>query len=444
MHGMKLNAFKRTSKLLRTRLAVMLVSVLGVGAVQAATDVQVWVSLTPHNQEVFEDLVEDFNRSQSDVRVRVKTFNTAREIEPALLERVQAKQEIPHLLQIDDNRDPESLAGQKHIAPLYTLLARYPIKHAQWFVAPQNLSMRDARGRLLAFPYMIDVPVMFYNIQAFEKAGMTPAVPQRSWYGLQEQLVDLANKATRNCPAITDQSVSVNLENLAAVNNQFFTSADNGTKSQSAAFTFDTTFVRHLSLMIAWVRSELLVDPEPNVHATDKFAGNECSVLWSESSNIGRFIELDSLKFGLTGLPYYPQVTKTPGNPFLDGTGLWATAGHPDAENKATVQFLSWLAEPDNAARWYQKTGFLPLTRQAFEQTSESYYKNHGIEPWRELVAVYAKPPSETGRGFKIKNYPQIREMFHKKLDDALGGQYPAVTALTTAKSEATRIMQGK
>ncbi|MAL02619.1 MAG: glycerol-3-phosphate ABC transporter substrate-binding protein [Alcaligenaceae bacterium] len=441
---MKLHAFERTPRLLRTRLAAMLVSVFGFGAAQAATDVQVWVSLIPHNQAVFDDLVDDFNSEQSEVRVEIKTFNTSREIEPALLERVRDKQKTPHLVQIDDNRNPEALAAQKHIAPLHTLLAKYPIKHAQWFVAPQNLSMRDARGRLLAFPYMIDVPVMFYNIRAFEKAGMSPAVPQRSWYGLQEQLVDLANKATRNCPAITDQSVSVNLENLAAVNNQFFTSADNGTKAQSAAFTFDTTFVRHLSLMIAWVRSELLVDPEPNVFAPDLFAANECSVLWSESSNIGRFIESDTLKFGLTGLPYYPQVTKVPGSPFLDGTGLWATSGHTDEEHKATVKFLAWLAEPDNAARWYQETGFLPLTKQAFEQTGEAYYKDHGIEPWRDLVAVYAKPPSETGRGFKIKNYPQIREMFHKKLDEALGGQYPAVTALTTAKSEASRIMQGK
>ena len=64
MHGMKLLAFERTPRLLRTRLAAMLVSVLGFSAAQAATDVQVWVSLIPHNQEVFDDLVDDFRSSR--------------------------------------------------------------------------------------------------------------------------------------------------------------------------------------------------------------------------------------------------------------------------------------------------------------------------------------------------------------------------------------------
>lgn len=441
---MTLKTFKCTPGLWRMRMAVLAVSVMGFGAANAETDVQVWYSLGEHNQEVFEDLVSQFNRQQDDVQVSLKAFESPKEIEPALLERVMARQKTPHLVQIDDNRDPEALSVQKHITPLYALLKKHPIKHAKWFAAPQNLSMRDDQGRLLAFPYMIDVPVMFYNIRAFEKAGIKPMVPQRSWYALQEQLVDLANKATRNCPATTDQPVSVNLENLAAVNNQFFTSGENGTKGQMASFSFDTTFVRHLSLMIAWVRSELLVNPGPDVHATDHFAASQCSVLWTESSNLGRFIETRSLKFGLSGLPYYPQVTKTPGNPYLEGTGLWATAGHSNAEHKATVQFLAWLAQPENAAHWYQKTGFLPLTRQAFEQTPDSYYEDNGVEPWYDLVAVYIKPPSETAAGFKIKNYPEIREMFHRTLQEALGGQYPAVTALTTAKTEATRIMKGK
>ncbi len=438
---MTIHRFLRVPAAWRTTAVAVAVSMFGAGAAQAATDIEVWFSLNEHNKEVFEDLVDDFNSEQSEVRVKLKSFNSPKEIEPSLLQKVGAKSKTPHLVQIDDNRDPESLANRSYIMPLHTLLAKYPIKDAKWFVAQQNLSMRDAKGRLLAFPYMIDVPVMFYNHEAFKKAGLQPAAPQRSWYDLQGQLVDLANKATRQCPATTDQSVSVNLENLAAVNNQFFTSGDNGTKG-APSFAFDTTFVRHLSLMISWVRTELLVNPAADIHAVDRFANNECSVLMSESSNMGRFIDTRSLNFGVVGLPYYPQVTKQPGNPFLDGTGLWVTAGHADTENKATAQFLAWLTRTDNAATWYQKTGFLPLTQQAFAATDKGYYKKLG--DWHDLVAVYAKAPSQTARGFKINNYPEIRDMFHRKLQEALAGNNPAVTALTSASSEASTIMRAK
>src|SRR5690606_4156185 len=156
------------------------------------------------------------------------------------------------LAQLDDNRAPNEMDGRPFVKPLYSVLAKHPIKDATWFVAPDHGFTRDEKGRLLAFPYMGEVPVMFYNVSAFKKAGIQPTTPDRSWSGLQGQLVDLANKATRQCPVTSDQPVSINLENLAAVNNQFFTSqqpAASGKGKAKAApaggpsFTFDTVYV---------------------------------------------------------------------------------------------------------------------------------------------------------------------------------------------------------
>src|SRR3546814_15439792 len=74
----------------------------------------------------------------------------------------------------------------------------------------QNTFARDSKGRLVAFPYMVDVPVMYYNVDAFKKADLKPAVPRRAWSGLQDQLVTLANNGSRNCPLTSDQTVSNN------------------------------------------------------------------------------------------------------------------------------------------------------------------------------------------------------------------------------------------
>src|SRR5699024_12744061 len=53
---------------------------------------------------------------------------------------------------------------------LHQLLAKHPIGTVNWFLPPQNTAARDGQGRLTAFPYMLDVPVMFYNVAALEKA----------------------------------------------------------------------------------------------------------------------------------------------------------------------------------------------------------------------------------------------------------------------------------
>src|SRR5690606_32428555 len=141
-----------------------------------------------------------------------------------------------------------------------------------------------------------------------------------------------------------------------------------------------------------------------------------------------------------SGLPYYPQVTEKPGNPFVGGSALWVTAGHSKESDASSARFLNWLAQTKQAAQWYQKTGFLPLTQQAFAQTDKSYYKNLG--DWQALVAEYARNPSERGRGFRIDNYPKIHAMFHRTLEQALNGQQPAVTALKTAAAEAGKMVR--
>src|SRR5690606_26153289 len=276
----------------------------------------------------FEDLVKDFNKEQDDVRVKLKAFDREEDVEAALAA-AKKRDDRPQLVQLDDDRAPDEVAGRSYIQPLNTLLAKHPIQDAKWFLSEKNTFARDSKGRLLAFPYMVDIPVMFYNIDAFKKASLKPSVPARKWAELQAQLVTLANNGSRKCPLTSDQPVSVNLENLAAVNNQLYVSNDNGLKGKGKpAFAFDLLYIRHLSMMISWVRSELLVKPEFDQVATKRFANNECAVLMSTSSNLGWFRSTRVLDFAVTGLPYYPQVTSNPGNPFVGGSALWATSGH--------------------------------------------------------------------------------------------------------------------
>lgn len=453
---MKIHRLLSTPKVARALALTGVIAFTGLPYAHASTDIQVWHSLSPHNAAVFDKLVKQFNSSQSDVKVAVKAFDSNTAVVPALDEGLRSKK-LPNLVQLDDNRDPEVIAQRRYILPMYSLLAKYPVKNVKWFIAADAGFMHDDKGRMLALPYMVEVPVMFYNVSAFKKAGIVPAQPMRSWPGLQGQLVTLANTVTRHCPLVTNEPVSINLENLAAVNNQFFTTDENGRKvprvakatktkakgkSSSAggpAFVFDLVYVRHLSLMITWVRSELMLKPEAEGNAVKRFANNECSVLLSDSSNLGAFRDNNKLDFGVVGLPYYPEVTSKPGNPFVDGAGLWATSGHSAAEDKATAEFIAWLAQTKNAATWYQNTGYLPLTQQAFNSTDASYYKNLG--DWRDLVAVYEREPASTARSFRIANYPQIRAMFHQTLDRALNGQEPAVPALSSASAQADYLM---
>ncbi|WP_368641537.1 extracellular solute-binding protein [Castellaniella ginsengisoli] len=416
-----------------------LAAVIATAPAWAATEVPVWHALKGHNAETFQDLVKAYNRSQSDVKVVVRDFETPEALDQALAVAAQSKK-LPALAQIGGSHTLEEIARRSYVQPFHTLQKFPALKNTRWFVSTDNAFIRDAKGQLMAFPYMLEIPVMYYNQDAFKKAGLVPAVPQRTWMELQGQLVTLANNGSRKCPLTSDLPVSINLENLAAVNNQLYASADNGLKAKGLpSFSFDSTYVRHLALMISWVRSEIMVRPDAGMHSISRFAQGECAVLMSGSSHIGEFLAQRKLRYAVSGLPYYPEVTRKPGNPFVSGAGLWVMkADKPVTE--ATAAFLGWLSQPEQAARWHQQTGFLPLTQAAFDATPTDYYANLG--QWRDLVAVYSGKAALTAQGFRIHNYPAIRARFHQILDSALNGQQPAVTALNTAAVEANNLVR--
>lgn len=403
----------------------------------SATDIQVWYSLNDQNKKIFEQLVKDFNKQSKDVQVKTKAFDTEADLDAALS--LTADKERPQLVQLPEVSGLDDVSTRSYIWPLHQALAKNPVKNARWFLPAENNFMHDARGNLLALPMMAEIPVMYYNVDAFKKAGLTPQQPSRAWLELQEQLVTLANNGSRRCPLTSDQPVSINLENLAAVNKQFYAGADNRAK---AGFNFDTMYIRHLSTMISWVRSEIMVHPSEGPQSPKRFESGECAVFLSNSGNLGEFAAQRKLDFSVSGIPYYPQVTATPGNPFVTGSGLWLTKGHSAEHDKASTDFIGWLAQTANAAKWYQDTGFLPLTHEAFNATDASYYSKLG--EWRNLVAAYGQKPENTTRGFRVHNYHQIRAIFNTTLENALDGKQSAMTALQTAATEANKLIKQK
>ena len=421
------------------RAVWMLVAAVATTPAWATTDVPVWHSLKGHNAEAFQDLIKSYNRSQSDIKVVARAFDTPEALDQALTAAAKSK-DLPALAQIGDSYTLYDIAQRSYVQPFHALQKSAAFKNAHWFVSSDNAFIHDEKGQLMAFPYMLEVPVMYYNQDAFKKAGLTPAVPQRTWMDLQGQLVTMANRGSRKCPLTSNLPVSINLENLAAVNNQFYASADNGLKAKGLpSFSFDSTYVRHLSLMITWVRSEIMVRPDAGMRSISRFGDGECAVMMSSSGHIGEFLDQSRLNFAVSGLPYYPEVTRTPGNPFISGAGLWVMKTSKSVTD-ATTAFLGWLAQPEQAARWYQQTGYLPLTKEAFDATPNSYYARLG--QWRDLVAVYNSKSAVTAQGFRIHNYPAIRARFQQILDSALDGKQPAVTALNSAAAEANNLVR--
>jgi multiple sugar transport system substrate-binding protein len=427
------------------RVWIFSAALMAAGAAHAApVQIQVWHTLTASNKVEFEKLVKQYNKEQTDVVVSLRDFAGQPALQQAAVAAVAAKQ-TPNLIQLQDNHSPEVVAEYKAIKPLYELLAKYPIKDANWFVPDTSSFTRDSKGRLLAFPYMAEIPLMFYNITLYKKAGLNPDQPARTWQDLQAELLKLRDAADVDCPYISGDQVEVHLENLAPINNQLYTSNNNGIvavkgKPTPASLQFDMLYMRHVSLMATWKQSLLLTQHTNDDTPDETFAKGQCGVLTASSGALGRLITAKNLSFGIAPLPYYDQATKTPGKPFVSGAALWVMEGHPAAQDKATADFLAWLSKPVVAAEWHQTTGFLPLTEAAFRASEVSFYSR--IPGAQAVVANMRSQTPVTARGFRVNNYDRIEPVLSRELDEAFDGKTPPVAAMTNAINQARSIAQ--
>ena len=81
-------------------------------------------------------------------------------------------------------------------------------------------------------------------------------------------------------------------------------------------------------------------------------------------------------------------------------------------------------------AAWHQNTGYLPITRAAFDLTRAQgfYERNPGTAISIEQITL--KPPTENSRGLRLGSFVLIRDVIDDELEQAFAGKKSAQAAL--------------
>ena len=99
---------------------------------------------------------------------------------------------------------------------------------------------------------------------------------------------------------------------------------------------------------------------------------------------------------------------------------------------KGIAEFFNFLSQTDIQARLHQKSGYLPVTMEAYNTTKESgfYEQNPGRET--PITQMMGKEPTENSKGVRLPNLPQIRDIANEQFEAMLAGQKSAKEALDT------------
>ncbi|MBV9530575.1 MAG: extracellular solute-binding protein, partial [Bradyrhizobium sp.] len=297
-----------------------------------------------------------------------------------------------------------------------------------------------SKGEMLSFPFNSSSMVMWVNLDALKAAGI--AEPPKTW----PEVFSDAKTLHATHPTCGFSSAWVTwgfIEQFSAWHNVPIGTKANGLDG------FDTQLVFNTPLQTKLLQNLVELQKDKSYYyfgrtntGEGRFTSGECP-LFMTSSAFYPSVKANA-KFAYTAvlMPYFPEVPGAPQNAIIGGASLWVMAGKSAAEYKGIAKFFTFLSDTDRQVYLHQVSGYLPITKAAYEKTRASgfYDKNPILEvPLRGLMN---KPPTENSRGLRFGSMVQMRDVWAEEIEAALAGKKPAKEALDSAVSRGNQMLR--
>jgi sn-glycerol 3-phosphate transport system substrate-binding protein len=173
-----------------------------------------------------------------------------------------------------------------------------------------------------------------------------------------------------------------------------------------------------------------------------RFTSGECPLYMTSSAFYPSVKANAKFTYTAVPMPYFADVSGAPQNSIIGGASLWVMGGKSADEYKGIAKFFSFLSNTDRQVYLHQVSGYLPITKAAYDQTKASgFYKENPIleVPLKELTN---KPPTENSRGLRFGGMVQMRDVWAEEIEAALAGKKSAKEALDTAVSRGNQMLR--
>lgn len=293
-------------------------------------------------------------------------------------------------------------------------------------------------------PWNSSNPLLYYNRNMFEAAGLDPDVAPTTFEELTaacDAIMAIAEElGITRC--INFPMVSWFPEQWVAMQNGLLANNDNGRSARATEMLYDGP---ELLNVLTWWKD--LADKGYFAYSgtANDYNGEGIAFLSKQSaitinSTAGltlfqTFSKAQGFGLGVARLPI-PDATATNGGT-VGGASVWITNGHPDAEMQAAVDFVFFLTNTENDIAWHKASGYFPNRQSSIEQlTAEGWFDENpfykiALDQLADAEGNVANQGAIVGPSAEVRG--MLIEAFQSVVD---GGEDPA-EALAAAKTRA-------
>ena len=397
---------------------------------QAQTEIQWWHSMAGKLGDKVGEIAQKFNASQAEYKV-VPVFKGQYDESMTAAIAAYRSGNPPGILQVFEVGTATMMAAKGAVKPVYQLMAE---QHEQFdpkaYLPAVTSYYSDTQGHLLSMPFNSSTQVLYINKDAFKKAGLDPANPPKTWGEAEKAAVKLKGSGAA-CSYTTGWQSWVQLESFSAWHNVPFATLQNGFGGLGTRLEFNGPVqVKHVQNLGDWAKKGLFTYAGRKDEPLGKFMSGECAMITTSSGSYANIKANAKFEFGVSPLPYYPDVKGAPQNTIIGGATLWVMTQKDPKIYKGIAKFFTFLSGTDIQLDWHESTGYVPITLAAYEAAKKSgfYNKNPGFDV--AIKELTGKAPTPNSKGLRLGNFVQIRNVIDEELEAVWGGKKTAKEAL--------------
>jgi sn-glycerol 3-phosphate transport system substrate-binding protein len=423
------------------RLLAAVAAIAATTPALAQVEIQWWHAMTGGNNDIVNRLSEEFNASQKDYKVVPTYKGPYPDTLNAGIAAFRAGT-APHIMQVFEVGTATMMSAKGAIKPVYEMMkdANEPFDPKAYLPAITGY-YSTAKGEMLSFPFNSSSMVMWVNRDALKKAEIAE-IP-KTWPEVFAAAKKLKAAGFTTCGFSNAWATWAHIEQFSAWHNVPIGTKGNGLDGFDTELKFNSPLhVKHLETLVE-LQKDKTYDYSGRASASEgRFSSGECPIFLTSSGYYATARNSAKFDFVSVPMPYYPDVAGAPQNSIIGGASLWVMGGKKPEEYKGVAKFFTFLSDTNRQAKLHQESGYLPITKAAYEKTKADgfYQKNPILEtPLKELTN---KEPTENSRGLRFGNMVQMRDLWAEELEAALDGKKTPKEALDAAVARGNAMLR--
>jgi sn-glycerol 3-phosphate transport system substrate-binding protein len=400
---------------------------------QAATEIQWWHAMGGALGERVNEIAENYNLSQSEYKLVPVFKGNYGETMTAGIAAFRAGKP-PHILQVFEVGTATLMGAKGAVKPVHQLMQEVGASFdPNAYISAVTSYYTTTDGKMLSIPFNSSTPVLWWNKDAFRKAGLDPEKPPKTWPEVGEYGKKLV-AAGYQCGFSSAWITWVHLENFSTWHDAPFGTKENGFAGLDTEFTFNSPLhVKHIQQLADWQKDKVFVYGGRRNLGNAKFTKGECAMYTESSAGYGGFKAGAEFEFGTANLPYWPDAPGAPQNTIIGGASLWVMGGHPKQDYEGVANFFTFLSLPMVQAYWHANTGYVPITNGAYDLMKK--LKFYDDNPGRDIpiLQMSSKAPTPNSKGLRFGNFLQTRTIMYEELENIFSGKKTAQQGLDDA-----------